>query len=342
MKSLVTYLDERLGSHRGNGPEFTWHCPACIDRIGSESSTPKLHVNTVRAKGHCFRCDYGFHDFEQLFRYLNNGKLKLSELRMIRKDAQLLADGPTASVMAALKLDEKKQKKRKLRAVELPKMVPLFKKPVVMRARKGLNYLHSRGVSDEQIAHHGIHYCSRDDNYGGYLVFPVLQGDELIYFTTRYAGLIKGRALKSKNPPKSDGFHAKSTVLLNYDDCVGEEVVALVEGPFDVMAWGNAIGLLGKDISDQQVALIEQLVAHGLEEIVISLDDEAGKQAINIWRRLTGRVPNVSILFLEHGDPWDRRDSLARLSRERRQPTSIDLVVNRATIPRTRKRRGAR
>lgn len=329
MTTLLEYLDRRLGAHRGRGPEHTWHCPACIDRIGSESDTPKLHVNIDRRVGHCFRCDFGFRSFEGLFRYINNGKLTLEEGRLLRRAIRQHPDGPIASVIQALGREHKR--KFDLRPVRVPReMVDLTVDPLPMTARRAMSYLTRRGVGLEEIAHHSIGFCPAGD-YGGYLVFPVHVGGRQVYFTTRFAGQSR---MKSKNPPKADGYHTKATVLLNYDACVGEKLIGIVEGPFDMMAWGNAVGLMGKDISDEQVVLIEALVDHGLEEVVVSLDAEAGREAIAVYRKLVGRVPNVSILFLDDGDPFDRRDELDTLLRDRREPTPRDFVTHRATVRR--------
>tara|TARA_R100001086_G_scaffold192515_4_gene109743 strand:- start:584 stop:1630 length:1047 start_codon:yes stop_codon:yes gene_type:complete len=322
--SIIEYLDRRLGKHSGRGPEFTWPCPVCIDRLGSESRKPKLHVHVDRGMGHCFRCDYGFRSLRSLFLTINDGTLRIEELRLLKRYTDRDPRGPRASVMEALRIDPKFGPER-LRPVALPDDTVSLVEPRLRRTvRRALNYLEGRGVSIDLVRKHSIGYCPAGD-YAGHLIFPVLQGGRQVYFTTRYAGSATG-GLKSKNPPKRDGYHAKSTVLLNYDRCVGKRRVALVEGPFDMMAWDNAVALLGKTINHEQVVLLERLVASGLEELVISLDAEAGAEAIALHRMLSGRVPTVSVLFLDTGDPFDQRDRLRSLLPTRRQPTAVDQV----------------
>lgn len=328
-RTLVEYLDGRLGVHEGNGPEYKWHCPVCIDRLGSEGAKRHLHINTGRGFGHCFRCDYAFRSFEAFFRYLNDGKLKIEEARLLRRRVKHDAGGPKATVMRILAGDSRVR--TKLDPVPLPKrMVDLTRDPLPGLARRGLAYLKERGLGMREIRKHSIGFCPVGD-YAGYLVFPVFQGGRQVYFTTRFAGQVEGRRLKSKNPKKSEdgSTFTKGTVLLNYDAVVGLPVIGLVEGPFDVMGFGNAVGLLGKSISDEQVALLDALVDHGLEEVVIALDDEAARQANAIHKRLLGRIPHVTVLYLDHGDPFDRRADLKKLLRQRRQPTVLDRVKGR-------------
>ena len=82
---LADYLDSRLGQHSGHLPEMSWHCPACIDRQGSESSTQKLAINLEKKVGHCWRCGFKFRSLATLFRYLNGGRLRAGEIELLRE-----------------------------------------------------------------------------------------------------------------------------------------------------------------------------------------------------------------------------------------------------------------
>lgn len=328
VRTLVEYLDFRMGQHSGNGPEYRWFCPACIDRIGSESSKQKLNVNTARGVGHCYRCGYKFRHFEALFRMLNNGPLRVEELRLIRREVRLVSNTASVAVRASLAA-ARPAGKVELRRVPLPsdmlKLATAWANPL---ARHAIRYLTRRGITRAQVDQHQIGYCT-SGRYAGYLVFPVWQRGVQVYFTTRYAGTATdGR--KSNNPPKAEGFHGKSTCLLNYDGVLGQPLVAVVEGPFDMMAWGSrAVALMGKDISDAQVALIESLCHDGTREIVVSLDSDAGTYAQRVHSRLLGRVPKVTVMLLREGDPHDNRHQLDKLLAGRGEPGPVDLVRSR-------------
>ena len=45
---LLRYLEKRLGSFTGSGPEYQFWCPFCIDRVGDESSKRKLRFNDAK------------------------------------------------------------------------------------------------------------------------------------------------------------------------------------------------------------------------------------------------------------------------------------------------------
>lgn len=330
VRTLIEYLDFRLGRHVGTPPELTWFCPVCIDRRGSESNKQKLHINISKGIGHCYRCEFGFRSLEHFFRTLNNGMPTLEELRIIRREIKPVSTKAVESVNAVLK-PQVAVTSSDLTAVKLPsEMVAMTKRKLSPMDGVGLRYLRSRGITDEQITRHEIGYCSTG-RYAGYLIFPVRQFGSVVYFTTRYAGKVTdGR--KSNNPPKADGFHAKSTCLLNYDGCVGKKSVAIVEGPFDMMAWESAVALMGKTISDRQIALIDKLAASGTEEIIVSLDSDAVSYAHAVYTRLLGRVPKVTMLVLRDGDPFDNRDKIDELAASRGVPSAVDLVSSRYRV----------
>lgn len=325
-RTLVEYLDSRLGVHVGSSPELVWFCPVCIDRLGSESNKQKLHVNVAKGVGHCWRCEFGFRNILDLFRKLNDGKLRMEEVEIVRREIRLPSTKAADSVRTLL--FPKAERVDTLQSVPLPtEMVSLTEDGNSPMAQQALRYLRARGVANELIERYQIGYCF-SGRYAGYLVFPVVQEGEQVYFTTRFAGkVLDGR--KSNNPPKAEGFHSKATCLLNYDRCVGRQRVAIVEGPFDMMAWGTAVALMGKAMSDDQLHLIDKLVVAGTQEIVVSLDSDAGKFAQAIYEKLLGRVPKVSMLVLPDGDPFDHRHELRELARHTAAPSSVDLVMGR-------------
>ncbi len=327
-RTLVEYLDARLGKHEGSSPEMRWHCPVCIDTVGSESAKPKLHVHIGRRVGHCFRCDYAFRSLESLFRTINGGALKIEELRILRRDVVSDHASAVRAVREHLTHDEALRGEA-LNAETMPtEAVRLWRKPLRITAKSALRYLRERGVDDRLVRERQIHYCVVG-HFAGYLLFPVMQHGKQVYFTTRYAGRARDDTMKSNNPKKRPGYHTKGTCLLNYDAVVGQPLVVIVEGPFDSMAHPAAVALMGKTISDEQVALLRDLVPHGLREVVVALDPDAKRFALRILARLTGHVPKVSMLTLEGGDPFDLRDRFDQLLRDRGAPESSTAVLSR-------------
>ena len=320
-KSISAYLEQRLGAPAGDGAERLYWCPSCIDEIGSESRHRKLHVNVVKGMGHCFRCEFAFKTLSRLFRFLNDGKITLEETALLRDESFSVTGNVEREVRSKLR------KKRRPSSFLLPVMLPYEAESVAgsnsIGSRTAMLYLRSRGVPDAYVKRFDIHYCEGGD-YHNYLVFPVHQDEEQVYFTSRWVGT--GRRMKSKNPPKDESGStvSKSTCLLGYDNCVGAKQVALVEGPFDMMAFPHALGVMGKVLSTAQARLIERLVDRGLEEVVIALDPDASHQAHRAFEALTARVPRVSNLALPRGlDPWDARERLSALLVGRGSPTVL-------------------
>jgi hypothetical protein len=339
---LIDYLDRRLGSHFGDGPEYQYFCPFCIDRLGDESNQRKLWVNEVKGKVVCYRCGFGAKSLETMFRAMNSGVLRFEELKIVSG----ARTPPTTNVLTALielfySVDDAE-------AEPLPVQLPaeciglsarLEERPIHLRG--GINYLNDRGVSARQIEVFKLGYCATGD-YAGYIIFPVYQGGKLVYFTSRLAGDVGEFQTKSKNPKNRDGYHAKKTCLLNFDSAVGAPVVALVEGGFDMMAHEAAVGLMGKTISEEQIKLIELLVEKGTKELVVSLDADVGRQAERIFRALQSRVPKVTMLLLDHGDPYDRRAELPALMAERTTELSMQarLCMRLSRDPKKRRTKG--
>lgn len=323
---LMEYLRQRLGVPSGNGPEYKFYCPFCIDRTGSESSKRKLTFNVAKTAFHCWRCGYGTRNLERLFRDLNGGVLRFAELTLVRGEVTIPQEKIAATVRDLL---YKTKERKVLKVVGLPpEMVRLTQRqwdePSV-RLKRGINYLKQRGILYAQVEWFDIGYCPTGD-YAQRLVFPVYQGGEQIYFTTRYAGKTEKKTL---NPTWEEGYHSAGTTLLNFDGVVGAPIVSIVEGPFDMMAHAHAVALTGKGISDAQIVLLQLLAEMGAEEFVVSLDAGAGRDADNIYHQLLGRVPKVTVLLLDRGDPDERKDELHALMGTRRTLSLLDRVKGR-------------
>jgi len=327
--SLLDYLQDRLGVAKGTSREREFYCPFCIDRVGDESSKRKLSVNMFEGKVWCFRCEYGTNSLERFFRDLNGGSLKMEELMLLRGETKPPARDLAEAVADILAGEAGPGKYFK--AVPLPKeSVPLNKaKRDSIVYRRAFTYLEGRGYTGDAlenlIERFQIGYCPSGD-YGGRLVFPVFQQGAQVYFTTRYCG---NHPAKSKNPPNVPGWYQRDLCLLNYDAVVGQPVVALAEGPFSVAAFEYAVGSMGKHVSPAQVSLLAALVPYGLQELVIAFDADAGKAIDKMYAVLSDRVPKVTVLPLDHGDPDDRRDELAELLAKRGVRSFADRVRSR-------------
>jgi len=195
-------------------------------------------------------------------------------------------------------------KEKEIEKTELEDVVKIFRKSIHKDSVKYVNdvqtinnsfYFEKRGFLPDTLAHFGVKDCI--DKFSAMCnrsIIPVnFQGKEVGYIA---------RATKNFIQPKylfSHGFK-KTDYLYNYDEAIkyGPEkhTLFLVEGQGDV--WRlyeagvkNAVGLFGKDISDQQVRL---LVQAGVTYIVVLTDnDQAGREGRMKIQRELNRMFNL-------------------------------------------------
>ena len=291
--------------------------------MGDESSNRKLWINVEKRKAYCFRCEYGTHSLARFFRDLNGGPLKLIELGILRGEQT----PPTTDVKTAVRemLFASLQDQPKLKRHKLPPEALRVTLCHLQALKRGINYLKQRGVEESRWQEFDIRFAPAG-RYGQRLLFPVYQNGEQVYFHTRYAG---EHQCKNLNPPNEEGFYRRTDCLLNFDNVIGAAQVAIVEGAFDCLAFPSAVALMGKTIGDRQVALLEALAEHGTEEFVVALDANTGRDADEIYSSLLGRVPQVTMLTLDHGDPHDRKKELAKLLEGRGTPSLRERVRGR-------------
>lgn len=312
-RTLLEYLDRRLGAHVGNGPDYSFHCPACLDRTGSESNKRKFGVNLDRRVGHCFRCGYKFGGMPALFRCINGASgLTMEERILLREDPPIVHTSVKRAVRnvfngARVAPDVRLVRHRlpvgyrKLSEVDCSKMP----------WKRAHRYLLGRGFTDRDIRKFELGYVTRG-RYSRYIIFPLRLDGEIVYWTSRYAG-DHPRGIKSQNPPKRLGYYSRDHVLLNFDRVRGKRFAMLVEGPLDTVAAINGLGALGNRLSPFQLRLVDRLVEEGLEELCLALDPDAGAEIDEAHAALSERVPKLTTLLLEFGDPASRRAELRAL-----------------------------
>lgn len=324
---LLDYLAEKLEDRpvaKGNA-EYDFFCPFCIDRTGDESSKRKLGINLKRGKAHCFRCGYSAFHLTKLFRDLNGGKLYLHEIELLKGEF-FTPDLPSVRqvVLEILYGDDDIEDAEALACPDLPPFIRwLADEKPRGPVKKAFDYLKRRGISHEKIVKHDIAFCPKG-SHAGHLIFPVHQGGQLVYWTTRT--VLENTEHKSKNPYKADGFYSRNHVLYNYDNVIGAKRVEIAEGPIDTLAFPNGVGGLGKKFSDVQIELLVSLVQYGTEEFVIGLDAGTGPESDELYAQLVDRVPKLTTLILEHGDPDERKGEIEELLQDRRVPTVADRV----------------
>lgn len=163
-----------------------------------------------------------------------------------------------------------------------------------------------------------LHALSRDGN--PFLVqnrigFPIKRDGKTIGMSLR--------AIRSHQLPK--WLHQPSTIktselLYNFDEAIGKEEVAVVEGITDVWAYHEigvtAVATYGAHLGDEQRRLLIQLGC----DIVLSYDgDKAGRDATKRAIEALGRTSNVKVVHLPDGkDPENLKRTELRDTYEKR------------------------
>ncbi len=147
-------------------------------------------------------------------------------------------------------------------------------------------YFQSRGFSKSVLDAFGVRDCARLKRS----IIPIRQGGVLVGYM--------GRAMHEWVKPKflfNEGF-VKTRYLYNYNSALSSSTLGtliLVEGQGDVWrlweaGYKNAVGLFGKDVSEEQKAILLQ---SGITKLIILLDnDQAGREAKVELQRKLGRL----------------------------------------------------
>jgi DNA primase len=141
-----------------------------------------------------------------------------------------------------------------------------------------MNYLKSRGITNEIIEKYQIGFCDKGDYSGRIIVPSYNEKDTLNYFIARaWAGDTR---FKYKNP-----IAEKDKIIFNEHLIDWFKDIYLVEGVFDAFFLDNSIPMLGKHLSS---LLFETIYEKALGNIIICLDGDAFDNAKKLYRELNG------------------------------------------------------
>lgn len=281
--SLIQLMESVLGkSKTTNKGNIAVCCPFC------QSSKKKLEIQTVtNDKGenpwHCWVCNKSGKKLTSLFKTLNVGRDKLSDLYKLLN----LAPKYSNSKIDSLNKDTA--------VVELPKeYIPLYNISNSIEYKNAIHYLRSkRKITLSEIVKYSIGYCESGE-YAKKIIIPSYNEDgKLNYFVGR--AYYEAESFKHKNPEVSKnivGFE----LFINWS-----LPLVLVEGAFDAIAVRrNAIPLFGKTISED---LRKKIIENKVEKLYICLDKDAQKQALEHAEYFMNSGIEVYFVDLQQKDP---------------------------------------
>ena len=216
---------------------------------------PKLQVNIVSQKWHCWVSNQGGHSIYSLFKKINADSRYFTELKDL--------------VFTPSKSEDKTESKI---IVSLPReFLPLWTMNKSLYRNQAKSFLHKRGITDVDIKKYKIGFCD-SGLYEGRIIIPSYDDKGLLnYFVGRS---FVGEKMKYKNPNVSRD-------IIPFDWYIAwSKPIVLCEGVFDAMSIrSNAIPMLSKKPSK---SLLQKIFEKNVKTIYIALDDDAKKDAYNM------------------------------------------------------------
>ena len=216
---------------------------------------PKLQINIVSQKWHCWVSNQGGHSIYSLFKKINADSRYFTELKDL--------------VFTPSKSEDKTESKI---IVSLPReFLPLWVMNKSLYRNQAKSFLHKRGITDVDIKKYKIGFCD-SGSYEGRIIIPSYDDKGLLnYFVGRS---FVGEKMKYKNPNVSRD-------IVPFDWYIAwSKPLVLCEGVFDAMSIrSNAIPMLSKKPSR---SLLRKIFEKNVKTIYIALDDDAKKDAYNM------------------------------------------------------------
>lgn len=275
---VTSILSNTLGSHLTlRGSELAFYCPFC------NHHKQKLQVNTETQKWHCWTCNSGGKKITSLLRKLDVSRDTITTIRNIYGDSNYNPQQEDSDTKIY---------------ISLPKEFISLNEPTNgfnPEYKQAMNYLTKRGITQKEIVKYNIGYC-KEGLYARRVIIPSYSSDGLLnYFVSR--SYYSDEKMKYKNPPISKNIICfESQVNWN-------QPIILCEGVFDAITIKrNAIPLLGKFPSKQ---LVEKIFMSGVNDIIISLDNDAMNEALKAAEYFRKNGINVKMMYLKEKDAAD-------------------------------------
>ena len=260
--TIVEIISEFLGEPKKvyeNTSQVSWNCPVC-DEGGNKGN---LEVNIEKSLFHCWSCgDYeGTHgSLGKLFDKFGNKKQK--------------------KLYHVLKPETIVKRERKKKTLKLPDRFTQFKdsSKVYPIRRQAMNYLNSRGITDDMIERYGIGFCDNGDHAGRIVIPSYNKKGELNYYIARSWDPMSRAKYKNPEAEKDKIIFWENLIDWNKD-------IFLVEGAFDGLFLDNVIPMLGKHMSE---LLFETIYMNAKSNVIICLDADAWQNAVKLYHELKG------------------------------------------------------
>ncbi len=274
---LFSLLDRVLNqtSYIRKGEEAVYHCPFC------SHYKKKLEINVRTQEWHCWVCHARGTNIRSLFYKLKVRESYFDELYKIIGKTWVHHD---------------KEEKREVNLSLPDEFHPLWHPLKSSGYGQAMSYIHDRNITMDDVIRYNIGFCD-EGTYKNRVVVPSFdKNGDINFFAARTYH--EGQFYKYMLPPWPKdiiGFE----LFVNWD-----EPITLCEGTFDAMAIkNNAIPLFGTTMN---FSLKLAIVSNGVKRVNIVLDNDALKQAVDIFDRiedLQGDEIDIHLIELGEKDP---------------------------------------
>ena len=264
---LVELLEEVLGEHHNHyesKAQISFDCPRCAEEKGLEKGDGKgnLEINYSKHVFKCWSCadTYGTHGpLGKLFDIFGTKKQK--------------------KIYDLIKPEDLKLEDKKKVFLRLPEGYTKFEdsNPRFIPHREALNYLLSRGVTEEMIKKFSIGYTVKGD-FAYRIIIPSYNSEgKLNYYV--------GRAWTKRKDKYKNPSVPKDEIIFNDSSIDWGKDIYLVEGAFDSFFLDNPLVMLGKKLSK---LAFENLYNKSQGNIIICCDGDAWDDGLKIYHELNG------------------------------------------------------
>lgn len=269
MHLLLSILESFLGPHRKYNEDTgqaAFDCPECSMANGMPEGDGKgnLEINYDLGVFKCWVCHETNHMHGPVMKLLKKyaPAKAIRDYILVKPDADVVYSKEYKDVICTLPEGYKK----------LSECTDKDYKSSQAKA-----YLYDRGITDDIISEYNIGYTFRGPLYNRIIIPSYDSHGILNYYVSRWFPKEYNK-LKYINPEIE-----KESIIFNEGKLNLDSTIYLVEGATDHIVIPNSIPLLGKYISD---ILLDLLHDKAMANIVIVLDDDAKKDAINLYNKI--------------------------------------------------------
>ena len=294
---IVEILEDFLGDsrkHYSNKSQISFDCPVCSDIKGLDKGDGKgnLEVNYNYHVYKCWACSetYGTHGtINKLIRKYGN-RNHLKQYRLVIPHERKVSAPVDQPIIEGLP--------KEFTSLTIERSSTAYK--------DAISYLNKRNIGKELIEKYNLGYATVGD-YRGRIIFPSYDEDgEINYYLGR--SYDKYSKLKYKNPEVS-----KMEIIFNEGKINWDSNIYLVEGVFDHIAIPNSIPMLGKVLNDK---LFKKIVNNSQCKIIIVLDNDAEKDAIQLYKKLHSTILHNRVYIVYMPERFDISDVHQKLGKE--------------------------